>query len=210
MGTTYKFDIAGTEYGMEDVLSASIESPMFSDFSVGNACASELDITFWPKGTVPKMAKITPYSMQSDGSWLKLGVFFTDTRSTETGTFGETISITAFDSMLKADVEWVPSQNMEFPTQMSSAVNAIAEEMGVSVDGRTVLNSSYTVDYPANGYTMRDVLCYIAAAHAGNWIITREGKLLLVPLFGSMPNETSLLVSEDGDAITFGDVRIVV
>lgn len=205
MGSTYKFDIAGTEYGMEDVLSVKIESPLFSDFSVGNACSAELDIVFWPKSTIPKMAKIIPY-IQSGESWLKLGEFYTDTRSAS----GDTISIVAYDAMLKADTEWMPAQNLVFPMTMQNAVTVIAGLIGVPVDSRTVLNSTYTIDYPANGYTLRDVLCYIAAAHAGNWIITNEGKLLLVPIFKCMPEETNLLVTEDGDAITFGDVRILV
>lgn len=204
MSSEYKFDIAGTEYGMGDVLSAKIESPLFSKFSVGNACSAELDIVFWPKSTIPKMAKIIPY-IKSGGSWLKLGEFYTDTRSLT----GDTISIVAYDAMLKADLEWVPDQNLTFPMTMPNAVTVIANLLGVSLDDRTVLNSAYTIDYPANGYTLRDVLCYIAAAHAGNWIITNAGKLLLVPVFGSMPEETNLLVTEDGDAITLGDVRIL-
>ena len=51
---------------------------------------------------------------------------------------------------------------------------------------------------------------FIAVAHGGNWTITREDKLLLVPLVGSMPPETNYLVTEDGDAITFGGDRILV
>ena len=67
-----------------------------------------------------------------------------------------------------------------------------------------------TIDYPANNYTLRDVLRFIAAANVGNWIITSENNLLLVPLFGSMPEETNFLVDESGSAITFGGVRIIV
>ena len=62
---------------------------------------------------------------------------------------------------------------------------------------------SGTGDY----YSIRQELQWIAAAHGGNWIITGEGKLLLVPLL-SMPEETSRLVTEYGDAITLGGVKI--
>jgi hypothetical protein len=47
-------------------------------------------------------------------------------------------------------------------------------------------------------------LCAIAAAHGGNWVITDEGKLRLIPL-GSAPAETNNLVTEHGDTITFGE-----
>lgn len=56
---------------------------------------------------------------------------------------------------------------------------------------------------------MREVLGYIAVSNAGNWIITDEGKLLLVK-FGDIPAETNYLVEEGGFAITFGGDRILV
>ena len=92
---------------------------------------------------------------------------------------------------------------------MPTAVNLFCQMMGVKLDKRTVLNSAYIIDYPANDYTIRNELCFIAAAHGGNWIITDEGNLLLVPLL-SMPAETNYLITEYGDAITFGGVRILV
>ena len=92
---------------------------------------------------------------------------------------------------------------------MVQAVNIIAQLMVVTLDPRPALNQSYTIDYPANNYTLRDVLRYIAVANAGNWIITDEGKLRLVS-FGEIPAETNYLVEEDGDAITFGGDRILV
>ena len=112
--------------------------------------------------------------------------------------------------MLKAETVWTPDQSIDFPLSMTDAVSNIAMLMGIPIDSRTVLSNSYTVDYPANDYTLRDVLRYIAAAHGGNWIITSDEKLLLVPLFSSMPPETHYLVTESGNAVTFGGVRILI
>lgn len=206
MGYQYKVVIADVEYGMSDIASAKIEHPLFDKLSVGNTCAAELDITFWPKSDIPKMAKIVPFAIDEDGTETQLGVFYTDTRAR----VGDRLNIIAYDEMLKADVVWVPDQALEFPMTMPAAVTVIAGLMGVELDSRTVLNSAYTIDYPANDYTLRDVLGYIAAAHAGNWIFTGEGKLLLVPLFASMPEETSYLITEDGEPILIGGVRITV
>lgn len=203
----YKAVIAEVEYGMGDLFSATITQPLFEKLSVGNACSAELKISFSPKGTVPRMAKIVPYARKTaTDSWTQLGVFYTDTRTMNDGR----MEITAYDDMLRAEQIWEPNQSLVFPLTMSDAVDEIASLIGVSIDARTVLSSAYSIDYPANDYTLRDVLRYIAAAHGGNWVITAEGKLLLVPLFGSMPMETSYLISEDGDAITFGGVRILV
>lgn len=115
-----------------------------------------------------------------------------------------------YDSMLKADKMWVPDQSLEFPMPMDDAVDVIAELMGITVDPRTQVSHTYTIDYPANDYTLRDVLKFIAVANGGNWTITRNDQLLLVPLVGSMPPETHYLIEENGDAITFGGIRILV
>ena len=165
-----------------------------------------LKIVFKQKSTIPRMSKIVPQAFV-DGQWEQLGVFYLDERSVKpTGV----MTVVAYDSMLKADKVWVPDQSLEFPMPMHDAVDIIAELMGITVDPRTQVSHTYTIDYPANDYTLRDVLKFIAVANGGNWTITREDKLLLVPLVNSMPAETNYLVEEAGYAITFGGDRILV
>ena len=208
MGYQYRFDVAGTEYGMSDVQSAKLEQPLFDRFSVGNACSAELEITLWPKSVIPRMAQIIPYVIYEDGSEYKLGEFWTDTREQS----GTALHIVAYDAMMRGEAVWVPRDDLDFPEDglpMTDAVAEIASLMGVEIDDRTVLNSGYTIDYPTDEQTLRQTLMWIAAAHAGNWIITNEGKLLLVPLF-SAPVETNYLVTENGEVITLGGVKILV
>lgn len=203
----YKVEIADTTYYKGDISSVVIKRPLFDKLSVGNACSAELDISIWPISTIPKMAKLVPWVREdATSSWTKLGDFYIYTREIT----DELMHIVAYDSMMRAEQIWIPDQSLEFPMSMVSAVNTIAGIMGISVDSRTRINSSYTIDYPANDYTLRDVLGYIAAANSGNWIITASGKLLLVPLFSSMPTETSYLVDERGNSITFGGVRVII
>lgn len=203
----YQVDVGGVIYGMKDIMSAEIVRPLFDKLSVGNACSAEFDMSFWPKTNPPRMAKIVPYVREVGSStWTNLGVFYIDERQS-TGTL---MDITAFDVMLKAETVWVPSNSLVFPMTMQRAATLIAGYMGTSLDARCSISTSYTIDYPANDYTYRDVLCDIAAAHAGNWVATGDGKLLLVPLFSSMPQETNYLVTETGNAITFGGTRIIV
>lgn len=179
----YKVEIGGVSYGMDALYAANITQALFEKFSVGNACAAELTIRFAPGGTVPRMATIVPCARAAETEeWMQLGVFYTDTRRL---TGGGLLEITAYDAMLKSEVVWTPDQDLTFPMTMPEAVDVIAGLMGVALDSRTVLNGAYTIDYPANDYTLRDVLRYIAAAHGGNWVITAEGKLRLVPLFGA-------------------------
>ena len=202
----YKVVIDTTEYTDADIQSGNIERPLFDELGIGNACMAMLKVVFKQKSTIPRMSKIVPKALV-DGQWEQLGVFYLDERSVKpTGV----MTVVAYDSMLKADKVWVPDQSLEFPMAMSNAVSVIADLMGIEVDSRTNISSTYTIDYPANDYTLRDVLGFIASANGGNWTITREDKLLFVPLVGSAPPETNYLIDEAGDAITFGGDRILV
>ena len=202
----YKVVIDTTEYTEQSIRSANIERPLFNEFGIGNACQAELKIVFRQKSVIPVMAPIKPYALVN-GNLEPLGTFYLDERSKDrTGI----ITVIAYDSMLKADKVWVPDQSLEFPMPMDDAVDVIAELMGITVDSRTQVSHTYTIDYPANDYTLRDVLKFIAVANGGNWTITRNDRLLLVPLVGSAPPETNYLIEENGFAITFGGDRILV
>lgn len=207
-----KINIAGTDYGEDTIVSLTTTGGLFADgtLSVGSAVSREINLSLWNVSTtIPKMAKLIPYYRLSNGTqtseWIQKGVFYIDTRETDAGL----LTIHGYDDMLKAEQVWTPDQSLEFPMTMPQAINVIAGLMGVQIDARTVLNSAYTIDYPANDYTLRDVLRYIAAAHGGNWIMSDAGELWLVGL-NTLPPETNYLCDEDGDWITFGGDRILV
>lgn len=204
----YQFDINGTIYGPENEIEHSVETGLYEQFGIGNATTAKLTLRLRAE-SIPRAATIKRYIRLKNGGqvseWLPKGVFFTNRRSEEDGEW----TIEAFDAMRKAEAVWTPDQSLTFPMAMPAAVGEIARIMQAEIDPRTQLNPAYTIDYPANEYTLRDELRFIAAAHAGNWIVTDEGKLLLVPLL-SAPPETSYLVTQFGDPITFGGVKILV
>lgn len=205
--------IAGTTYGQSQIISLRTSANLFAEntMGVGGAVAKEIDLILRAPGTIPRMAQMIPaYRLvngEQQSEWIQKGVFWIDTRSTDDLTGALTIH--GYDTMLRAEQVWEPEQSLEFPMTMQAAVEEIARLMGITIDARTVLSTAYTIDYPANNYTLRDVLRYIAAAHAGNFIITDAGELRLVT-FGEIPPETNYLVEENGDAITFGGDRILV
>lgn len=217
-GTTreYQFDIAGTVYGPDVEVSHHVDSGLYEKFGIGGAAAAKLTLSLFADG-IPRAAEIKRYIRLRNGGqvseWLPKGVFFTSSRSEEDGYW----TIEAFDAMRKAEQPWEPDQGLDFPLPMPAAVEEFARIMGVEIDPRTRLNPDYTIDYPASDpasetgdyYSIRQELQWIAAAHAGNWIITGEGRLLLVPLL-SIPAETNYLVTEYGDAITLGGVKLLV
>lgn len=169
--------------------------------------------------------------------WLPKGVFYVSTRQTDKLTGA--LAIHGYDAMRKAGAVWDIDPAASWPMSARAAAEDIARRMGVAIDPRTVLSGAFPVDYPVdsatatssgraelnraqpldaavarsvdeNGdLTMEDVLSGIAAGEAGNWVMSDEGKLLLLR-FGDIPPETWYLVDEYGDAITFGGDRILV
>lgn len=213
-----KLKIAGVEYGEDQIVrnSLMVYGGLYSTFGIGNCCARQIDFEIYPQGTIPRQAKIEVYMRLQLGEqvseWIPKGVFFFSTRKTDRVT--GVLSVHGYDAMLKAEETWLDSSYdaETWPMPAATAVNDIAARMGVAVDSRTQLDAKFPVQYPVDSegdMTMREALSRVAVANAGNWIITDEGKLLLVGL-NSMPKETNYLVTETGSAITFGGVRILV
>ena len=198
--------IDGVIYDYDNIISLSTYGGAFNKFSVGNCVSREIDLTIFPQGTIPKMAKIVVYVRLTDGTqyseWVEKGTYFIDTRSTDERTGALTIH--GYDSILKAEQLWAGNIN----AKQTTVVSNIASRIGVTVDSRTSLNTSYTVPSDDN-YTMREVLGYIGACNAGNWVITDTNTLLLIKL-GDIPAETSFLVDDVGFSLLFGEVRIIV
>lgn len=180
----YKVEIGDVTYSMSELSAVTIQRPLFKTFGAGNACSSKIEVAFLPGEEPPRMATIVPYCRESsDVEWKKVGVFFADERAEKNGLK----TLIGYDAILKAETEFLgESSGGVWPRQMSSVVNEIAAYIGVEIDERTVLNPDYMQAYPLK-YTMRELLRHIAVAHGGNWIITNEGKLYLVPLFPSEP-----------------------
>ena len=184
-----KIIIAGTEYGVSQLVGGTVsEECMSSTFEIGNAIARELQIKLFPTAPIPRTAKIERYvqlvikdasgAVTTESEWIPKGVFYVDTRpKSPNGMY----TLTAYDSMLKTDSKWWDSSRGTgtWPMSMNDAVLDIASTIGVEVDSRTVINATYTVDYP-NDRTMREILCDIASAHGGIWVITDENKLRLL------------------------------
>ena len=131
--------------------------------------------------------------------WIPKGVYWLDTRKRnyQTGM----LTIHGYDAMLKAE-----RMNTLNSTSSANLLTRICSDMGVALDSRTQA-ASVTISTPTQ-YTDREILQFIAVVSAGNWIITDEGKLLLIGL-NSLPQETFVLVDNIGSAITFGGDRIL-
>lgn len=204
-------------FGEDQLISMKTTANVFSENSptVGSCVSAQIDIEMLkPYADIPKQSRLVPYVRLTDGvrhsEWIQKGVFYIDTRKKkEDGSTVEKIVIQGFDDMLRTEQDY-PVSKLSWPAKDIDVVREIAEFIGVSVDPRTVsiMKHGYPVQYPSQ-YSCRDVLGYIAAMYGGCFIMSDLGELRLVIING-IPPETRYLITNTGQAITFGGVRILV
>lgn len=143
--------------------------------------------------------------------WIPQGVYYIDTREVTANSSGvKVLTIHGYDAMLLAEQDY-SSNDVVSDAPDTAFVQAIADAIGVDVDPRTwEIMQGYTIPFPI-GYSMREILGYIASSYVGCFVMTNEGKLRLVSLLG-LPayDETSLLKTNTGYVILFGGDAILV
>ena len=218
----YRAIINGVTYGIDKLVSIHTEQMVFDrEPKVGVCASAEMTLSMLkPSETIPRMALIRlQVRVRNDSQtseWINQGYYFIDTREETKNDDGvPVISFHCYDAMLKAE-QLFPSTVSGWPKSDVSTVKLIAYYLGLQssasatsgIDPRTLdlMTNGYQISAPA-GYTLRETLSYIACMYAGNFIISSEGKLLLIAING-IPEETSLIVDESGNIITFGEDAI--
>ena len=207
--------IDGVTYAQSQIMELSTDWRVFSEEqpTVGACLSGEISLKMLkPSATIQRMASLRPQVRVTNGSstseWIPQGYYYIDTREESKNDDNlPVVSFHGYDAMLKTEA-YFGNVNSGWPKTDTQTVNLIASTIGVSVDSRTTsaMGKNYSISAPI-GYTMRETLSNIGAMYAGNWIITMEGKLLLVTLNG-IPEETSLLIDGAGNVITFGEDAI--
>lgn len=211
-----KVAINGVDYDQTKIVSMNITREIFAENhpDVGACLSAEITLSMlMPSETIPRMASIQPFVRVKDDTrtseWIPQGMFYIDTRETTQNDGIPVMTLHGYDSMLMTESMY-PETTNAWPYADDDVVQEIADTIGVSVDSRTwdVITNNYQISLPA-GYTMREVLGYIGAMYAGNWVMTYDDELLLVTING-IPAETNYLVDSDSNPITFGGDRILV
>lgn len=226
-----RLDIAGVEYTHADFSDSMPKTTggMFDELGIGNCASRQLTAVVIPKSEIPRQAEMRLYvrlvkaavhdvdgtekEAAKESEWLPQGVFYISTR--ETNKVTGALTIHGFDAMRKAGEPWLSEGEDlgSWPKTESEAVESIAAKMGVEIDARTEPDNIFPVDYPVDesgDMAMADVLSGIAAANAGNWIITEKGELRLIKLNADYVPEVSVLGTENGEMIDFGGVILLV
>lgn len=185
--TEYKLKIAGVEYGSNNIMSTpSLTQPLLEKPTIGRVCSATLSVTVIPHDGViiPKAARVHLYCrlVDADGKatdWLPKGSYYVSSRSGKTN-----ITLTCRDDMLKGGVTYIDKSELDWPARQIDVVNEICSLMGVALDARTSLidGAGYMIDTINGDMLMTEVLAQIGACNGGNWVMTDEGKLRLIPL----------------------------
>ena len=183
----------------------NIEQLLMSDaMKVGNCATASLKFSVMTKNAIEKGAKVVIKArITSDGTtfseWKEFGTFYISKRQANNGL----VTLECYDSMIKAQQNYVDSSNADdrigWPKTQKACTEEIAQRIGVEVDSRTTVKTgdAYQVAYPTN-YTMAQVLGFIGACNGGNWIITPENKLRLVPLVSPPSDSDSASTNSAG------------
>lgn len=225
-------------FNEQEISSMSTTRGLFANDtpSVGGTVSCEIDCELYVGDVaIPRMAMLKPYVRLTNGTtnseWLPKGVYWIDTRSTDYSSGKMTIN--GYDAMLKGETQFAPEQQVQdWPRTDLQVLNGytisgrhhdgIAQKLGVTIQQSTLamINKGYQVQFPGTvqgddenvkgaAYTVREVLSYIGAMYCGSWTIDEDGTLRLVKL-KSAQADTNYLITENGEAITFGGTRILV
>ncbi|QZN77380.1 polymer-forming cytoskeletal protein [Paenibacillus sp. DR312] len=188
--------VGSEEYDSSRIVDFSIENSLSltEGFEIGTSIPSKLTIKLRTNEIIPANARIVPYLSLSlagltwleaqypwkdmnltwTGSgtdWLPLGEFFVDGREK----INDVWTFTCYDKLVFADVAYISS--LTYPTTQRAVFNEICNRLGWTYDSSVVINSNYRIQAGPAGYTMRQVLAYIASANSASIYIDKAGTL---------------------------------
>lgn len=217
--------IAGVEY--TDISAPVINRALMQGgLSIGNAVSATCSFSVRNPGTIPKSAEVIVQKRLTDGTqtseWLTCGTFYVSHRRRDPVT--GTLELECYDALLKANADmpalmpWTTKGgepmrtasgellyfSAHYPRTMAAVMADIALILGgaIRIDPATQIETgaAYTIDEMQRGTRIVDVLRKIAAANGGNWIMTPQNTLKLVPVISAAgaASATANVVDVDG------------
>lgn len=211
-------------YGQDAIVGGRISAELFAggELSAGGTVAKicRLTIIDPTEGDAENIPRACPFWVEmrlTDGAdesaWQPLGRYYVDLRERSV-TMPEVLSITAYDALLKGEVDYYPygSTITGWPKTDVAVIDEIAGRLGVTVaqDTYAVFVKGYMIPSPnagEGGYTVNEMLSSVGKMYGGDWSLDERDELRLY-VIGS---EVALLTDESGDYISDSTgVRIIV
>lgn len=145
-----------------------------NEITIGNTCSSGVTFSVYMPQVSLENKEVTIYEgvkVSNEIKYIKLGIF-TVTKQTSDG---EYTSYEAYDRMYKADMPYF--SDMAFPSTDKAILNEICGKLGISL--ATDIVTAHTVSDKPQGYTMREIIGYMAMLQGCNAVINADGNLEL-------------------------------
>lgn len=152
-----------------------------------------------PTGDLLTWLQSNATKQPNDTAWIPKGTFWINTR--EEDPLMNTVTLHCVDAMMFGEQDFIPEDSNLPPWNdetMRTVANMCVQKINASTTGVNVVfdnpndiqnTAPYILNAPPVGYTIRQVLSGIAAAHGGNFIITPQNHLRFIPL---IPTDTEV------------------
>lgn len=168
-----KYTVDGKEYNqtLNEFKYSNIINPNDS-ISIGNTCSSSVTFSIFKPQITLENKDITIFEGVKNNSgieYVQIGIFTV----TKEESNGEYTKYTAYDKMYKAEKGYF--SELTYPSTDKAILEEICTKLGMQL--ATSITSTHTITDKPQGYTMREMIGYMAMLQGGNAAINSDGNL---------------------------------
>lgn len=168
-----KYLVDGKEYNqtLNEFKYSNIINPNNS-ISIGNTCSSGVTFSIFKPEITLENKDITIFDgVKGDSGieYVQIGIFTV----TKEESNGEYTKYTAYDKMYKAEKGYF--SELTYPSTDKAILEEICTKLGIQL--ATSITNTHTITNKPQGYTMREMIGYIAMLQGGNAAINSDGNL---------------------------------
>jgi hypothetical protein len=168
-----KYLVDGKEYNqtLNEFKYSNIINPNNS-ISIGNTCSSSVTFSIFQPQITLENKDITIFEgVKGDSGieYVQIGIFTV----TKEESNGEYTKYTAYDKMYKAEKGYF--SELTYPSTDKAILEEICTKLGIQL--ATSITNTHTITDKPQGYTMREMIGYMATLQGGNAAINSDGNL---------------------------------
>lgn len=168
-----KYLVDGKEYNqtLNEFKYSNIINPN-NNISIGNTCSSSVTFSIFKPEITLENKDITIFEGVKDNNGIKyvqIGIFTV----TKEESNGEYTKYTAYDKMYKAEKGYF--SELTYPSTDKAILEEICTKLGIQL--ATSITTPHTIPEKPQGYTMREMIGYMATLQGGNAAINSDGNL---------------------------------
>lgn len=206
----WRATIGDLTFDKTNTVSIRRSSALYGKQLIGGACSGSLELVLWDVASddVPEMARIElSVRLVSDlgtSEWLPMGAYWVNRRDDDED--ADELTLQCVDGMMFGEQDFYPAGSAitDWTSKtMREVAQICATKMGIQLENATQFQNAapYILTAPPIGYSVRQVLAGIAAAHGGNIIVTADNKLRLVPF---VPMDTGVNLGQNAVSLETG------